>query len=121
MGLSALKVFKKGDVCSDDTTLFGYEDLSSVLLSFLYKWCFLNVQISWNWNYVRENLEEGTEEMFFLVSDLHSHDVSSCTKNRDILTTVLLGSILFSAIPAPESLPNSAALQLTFWECGLNG
>lgn len=114
MGLSALKVFKKGDVCSDDTTLFGNEDLSSVLLSFLYKLCFLNVQISWNWNYVRENLEEGTEEMSFLVSDLHSHDVSSCTKNRDILTTVLLGSILFSAIPAPESLLNSAALQLHF-------
>ena len=49
-GLCALKVSKKKDVCSDGTTLFGDEDLPPVLLSFLCKWCFLNVQISWNWN-----------------------------------------------------------------------
>lgn len=79
-GLCALKAFKKGDVCFDDTTLFGDEDLPSILLSFHCKLFFLNVQMSWNWSYVRENLEGGTEEVSLFVWDLHSYNVPCCTR-----------------------------------------
>lgn len=36
-------------------------------------------------------------------------------------TKISLGCIFFLLIPAPESPSNSAALQLHFWEHGLNG